>query len=81
MQLLKDFPIEWDRFIEQDKDTLSVYGWIQRTDNKRDFVLLGVNVFGITLTTSSAKYSKLMSEKLNLGNPSTHTNCIKVSEL
>jgi len=77
------FPIEWDRFTENE-GTYDIYGWIERKDGKRDFVLLTLwvdnnEVVG-NFVTSSAKYSKAIYEYM-YGTSEGHCDCKKISEL
>ncbi len=71
-------PVTWDRFTEQ-TDGYYIYGWIQRTDKQRDFVLLEfwTNEDGLlqgTFVTSSAKYSAAIYKFLYHDEPG-HTSC------
>ena len=67
LKRLKPIPIQWDRFTEE-----AIYGWIERGDGKRDFIVI---YYGLEnsdnkleedtywgFTTSSAKYSKKIFE-------------------
>jgi hypothetical protein len=75
-------PVEWDRYVEDD-DSYSVYGWIQRSDGKRDFILVTVKEdLGtyVSFVTSSAKYSRILTEILH-GDTSEHIDCKKIEDL
>jgi len=75
-------PVEWDRYVEDD-DAYSVYGWIQRSDGKRDFVLVSIKEdLGtyVSFVTSSAKYSKTLTELIH-GDTSEHIDCKRVEDL
>lgn len=80
-------PIVWDRFTEEDNGECKeydVYGWIERSDGKRDFVLLQLMVENDAMScryvTSSAKYSKTLCE-LIYGDSNDHIGCKKIKEL
>ena len=55
--------VNWDRFIDC-SSTVVVFGWIDREkDNYKDFVSVEVSRRGyVDFTTSSAKYSEIISE-------------------
>jgi len=75
-------PVEWDRYVE-DEGSYSVYGWIQRSDGKRDFVLVNIKEdLGtyVSFVTSSAKYSRTLTEVI-YGETSEHIDCKKVEDL
>lgn len=76
--LSRDIPIEWDRYTIGGK-CYSVYGWIERTDKKRDFVLIEYwsDDHQTSFTTSSAKYSKEIYLLLE-GTTDGHNDCIKI---
>lgn len=90
-ELAKIVPIEWDRFVVTedtvDKDW-DIYGWIERKDGQRDFVLLslyldsenGIKKIRGGFVTSSAKYSKVIYKYFH-GNVKGHNNCQKITEL
>ena len=80
--IAQNFPIEWDRFTEYNGE-YAIYGWIQRKDGKRDFVLLQIyeeagEIKG-GFTTSSAKYSEALNKFLFGDKP--HNKCIKIENL
>lgn len=80
---LKKLPfVSWDRYIE-DKDKknnlIEVYGWIERDNNYKDFVLLEFDLNKkqvYFIATSSDRYSKEIAEILN----SPHPGCIRVED-
>jgi len=83
-QLAENFPIEWDRFTQDESNNFHcVYGWINRSDGQRDFILIEYwsdcpdNVW---YCTSSAKYSAEIS-KLMYGETTNHNQCQKVENL
>jgi hypothetical protein len=81
-QVASEVPVEWDRYVE-DEDSYSVYGWIQRSDGKRDFVLVNIKEdLGtyVSFVTSSAKYSRKLTEVI-YGETSEHIDCQKVENL
>lgn len=72
--------VRWDRFIPFEIG-MRVYGWINRDDSYKDFVVLDL-IFGaspkaILIATSSAKYSKRIAEYLEL----QHNDCLRVETL
>lgn len=76
MRLL-DF-VQWDRFVEGEREVV-VYGWIERTTLRDDFVVLTSVPAGVGFLTSSAKYSEEIGRRLNGGEPSgTHSKCQRV---
>jgi hypothetical protein len=80
--IAKKIPVEWDRYIEDD-GTYNVYGWIQRSDGKRDFLLVSIKEdLGtyVSFVTSSAKYSKTLTGLIH-GDTSEHIDCKKVEDL
>ena len=75
-------PVEWDRYVN-DERTYSVYGWIQRGDGKRDFLLVTIKEdlgMYVSFVTSSAKYSRTITELIH-GNTSEHIDCKKIEDL
>ena len=76
--------VNWDRFIDCG-DTVVVFGWIDREeDNYKDFVCVEVSTRGyVEFTTSSAKYSKTISDiYVSHGRlpPGTHIPCQRVED-
>lgn len=77
--------VTWDRFTVQDdpeeEPDFQIYGWIERDDDYKDFVLITLYPQGhmIKYTTSSPKYSKKISEILfrKVGN---HMPCLRVEK-
>ena len=75
-------PVEWDRYVN-DERTYSVYGWIQRGDGKRDFLLVTIKEdlgMYVSFVTSSAKYSRMITELIH-GGTSEHIDCKKIEDL
>lgn len=72
--------VRWDRYIEDKDDNLiEMYGWIDREDDYKDFVLLEFNLNKkevYFVATSSDKYSEQIAEILN----SSHSDCIRVED-
>ena len=83
-ELADNIPVEWDRYTCSGNIVYNLYGWIKRTDGDRDFLVLQVFLTGdapiVSFVTSSAKYSKAISEVL-FKESAGHTECIKISEL
>ena len=77
-KVLKQFTeVKWDRFVAKE-NWVRVFGWIKRKDGKRDFLVIDfLSSVVMDFCTSSAKYSKLFSERLNF----KHTDCKKVKNL
>lgn len=69
------FPeVEWDRKAGEGGD-YNVFGWIQRDDGWKDFLVLVVEDNQIVdFCTSSAKYSEDFSKRLNF----SHYECERV---
>lgn len=79
--------VKWDRFVNNlvTDQSLSIYGWIDREDSKKDFVHLTYYTskhplyIGFGFTTSSSKYSKEISKIINHGlDLGKHTKCQRV---
>jgi len=74
--------VEWDRFTVGDwggEQAVSVYGWIDRDDEYKDFVLV---IFwpesgDIYHTTSSAEHTEELTQKLH-GESAGHNDCHRV---
>lgn len=76
-------PIVWDRFTKTDDGFYVVYGWIARADGQRDFVIFELwehEPEAVFCTTSSAKYSRRISEVL-YGSADDHNDCRPIDEL
>ncbi len=73
--------VNWDRFIEFGDD-LDVYGWIDRKDSYKDFVLFKYKYiqedddWEMSYSNSSDKYSKAIFELLLC--PGIHESCKRV---
>jgi hypothetical protein len=75
--------VQWDRFTETDDEewnTIDIYGWIDRGDQYKDFVVLEYDVVRDTFFywTSSSKYSKELNEVAIEG--MDHKECIRVED-
>lgn len=73
--------VKWDRYIDLG-NYLEIYGWIDRDDDYKDFVLLEFNLKtkeGYCLATSSSKYSKEISKLLD--EEDEHIDCVSVKKL
>jgi len=76
--------VQWDRFTggewSPDINYVQVYGWIDRADDHKDFVLIiqwdnGERFFA----TSSAKYTEAISKAL-FDKPAGHNECQRVED-
>lgn len=65
--------VYWDRYFEY-SEGISFYGWIDRNDNYKDFVVLDFIEGQISYSTSSDKYSKKIADILN----QEHSPCQRV---
>jgi len=66
-ETMNEFPeVAWDRFTEK-PNGLTLYGWIDREDEHKDFMLIMIDSVGrsilIKFVTSSAKYSEEFSRR------------------
>jgi len=76
--------VEWDRYTVGDWEghqAVNVYGWIDRDDEYKDFVLviLWPEGEGIYSLTSSAEHSEYISETLH-GEAGGHNDCHRVED-
>jgi hypothetical protein len=83
-RVLELFPeCYWDRLVEVGADT-RVYGWLPRSDGRRDFLLLDFTArdgrFSIGYTTSSAKFSEEIGRRLGFP-ASGHVPCKRVADV
>lgn len=70
--------VEWDRYYSFGRD-LAFYGWIEREDQYKDFLVIVVDNEHKQVTgyhCSSAKYSEKVGEQLNIG----HSECQRVED-
>jgi hypothetical protein len=85
---IKKLPfVMWDRFHET-KESVVAFGWIEREDNYKDFVVLfwdhptEIDIFNTQwdfgFTTSSAKYSKEIAELLSIDG---HADCQRIEDI
>jgi len=65
--------VNWDRYFGEGND-LTFVGWIDREDEKKDFVVLDFSVKPIWFATSSKKYSREIADILN----QEHSDCKRV---
>lgn len=76
-QIKAAIPVIWDRFVRFNNQ-YTVFGWINRTDGQRDFLIIWFNegdkLSDIAFATSSAKYSKAVADLFG----SEHGDCTKV---
>ena len=76
--------VNWDRFVDC-SGTVTLFGWIDREkDDYKDFICVEVSNRGaVGFTTSSAKYSEIISDiyvshgRLSLG---THLPCQRLED-
>lgn len=84
LDVAEKIPVIWDRYTNSGTHYY-VYGWIERTDGKRDFVVLEMEqdseaLRAIDFVTSSAKYSREIMKILFITDAG-HTDCQLISEL
>ncbi len=90
--MLKDFltdlaakvPIVWDRYTNAGTHYY-VYGWIERSDGKRDFVVVEMeqnseDLRCLDFVTSSAKYSREIMKFMFITDAG-HKDCIKYEDM
>lgn len=81
-EILNRMPeVTWDRWVGEleNKQGVGVFGWIERDDGKRDFVMLRIDADGCwMILTSSAKYSADFALRVGFEGP--HGNCKRVEE-
>ncbi len=66
--------VNWDRYFGE-VNNLTFFGWIDREDNYKDFVILQFDKEKvINFITSSKEYTKEIAELLNF----THTSCNRI---
>jgi len=78
--------VEWDRFTISDwfgqQQHVTVYGWIDRDDEYKDFVLVVFwpEIEQFYFTTSSKEYTKEVYERLVGESPKHHNECNRVED-
>lgn len=77
--------VTWDRFVTGTLDGHSyveIYGWINRADGQRDFVLIvsWTHWDSVEYVTSSAKFSAEIGRIL-YGDKSDHNDCIRAADV
>lgn len=79
LKLLEKFTfVMWDRFTEEDGFYV-FYGWIERKDKYKDFLVITIDGEFTWFCTSSAKYSNLIDKILSFPTVSKqHNKCIRV---
>jgi len=79
--------VEWDRFVDGiDPNTvgrhINVYGWIERTDEYKDFVLVrfmpDYDPTLIEFTTSSDQYTEEIHRLIYGEKPEQHNSCKRI---
>ena len=72
--------VKWDRFVEFD-DTIIIYGWIDKSDSRKDFVTLQVAPT-VDFVTSSVKYSPIINKILGFTDEEHETaKCQRVENI
>lgn len=74
--------VNWDRYIDvlKDSDRIVFYGWIERVDKYKDFIVVTFWSNGsFEYVTSSDHYSKEISSIL-FGISGSHTSCKRVED-
>ena len=72
--------VKWDRFVEFD-DTIIIYGWIDKSDSRKDFVTLQVAPT-VDYVTSSVKYSPIINKILGFTDEEHETSkCQRVENV
>lgn len=86
-EVLNRFPVvRWDRCtIGDDRHglpELTAFGWIDRDDGRTDFLLVQLDYDGdpVDFTTSSAKYSEQIMERL-YGSAEGHRPCQRIDDV
>ncbi len=70
--------VTWDRYSKGD-GYICFFGWLDRKDQHKDYVEVTVwDDSDVSISTSSAKYSKEFSKRLGLDN---HSDCLRVEDL
>lgn len=75
-EMAEHIPITWDRFIDS-PGFVTIYGWLERSDGKRDFIIILMSKLSETLifyATSSIKYSQAIQDYLGVA-PEDHNDC------
>ena len=67
--------VNWDRYFGED-EKLTFFGWIDREDNKKDFLVLDFSISPLWFATSSKIYSKKISEVFGV----SHLDCKRVED-
>jgi hypothetical protein len=67
--------VNWDRYFGE-AENLTFFGWIDREDNKKDFLVLDFSLNPLWFATSSKIYSKKISEILGVN----HSDCKRVED-
>ena len=71
--------VDWDRCtVSLERGT--VFGWIERDDGRNDFVVLFWDATGFGYTTSSAKHSREIGERLGFPEGG-HRDCERVEDV
>lgn len=77
-------PVSWDRYTISDIGAYNIYGWLPRSDEQRDFLLLQIisdeSGLNVGYVTSSAKYTQEIGSLL-FGENAPHNTCIKIETL
>ncbi|MEK6840457.1 MAG: hypothetical protein AABX79_00710 [Nanoarchaeota archaeon] len=68
--------VNWDRYFGNGEN-LTFFGWIDRKDTKKDFVVVDFSITPIWFATSSKIYSKRIGELLGA---KEHSDCKRVED-
>ena len=84
---MADLPfVEWDRYVtgqwDADHDYVKAYGWIDRDDGYKDFVILTTwsDTNQINFTTSSSEHTERIHELLFDESPENHHGCQRIED-
>lgn len=70
--------VQWDRFCVDEEHT-TIFGWIERDDEYKDFIVLYfIGGFLDSYMTSSSFYSLPIYKMINGGSAKGHVNCQRV---
>jgi hypothetical protein len=72
--------VRWDRcVVDEAAGRTVVYGWIDRADDRTDFVVVEFDRETVGFTTSSARWSQTISQAL-FGRSDNHNPCRRVTD-
>ena len=76
--------VEWDRYVtgewDEHNDYVIAYGWIDRSDEYKDYVELITwsNGDNVMFTTSSSEYTEKIHRRLYAEEPDKHNDCKRI---